>query len=408
MRTDHWSCDSGWLGPRLAVVHAGSRVLAVAAIASAIGCYDLPAAQRASACAPQDGHAANLADAVEVSIDTGAADVASDTARTETCANGIDDDLDGLIDEECPCVAGATQRCFTGPEHHAGIGTCAFGAQRCLATASGTAWTECEGQQLARAEVRDGLDNDCDGHVDETFTCVGTMEESCFHGAASLLGVGACRAGRVTCESAFVPDAPPSWIRRSQVCEGEVLPSAEVCDRIDNDCNGRVDDIPERCDGIDNDCDGVVDNGCPMEVPGITRVFQRFGSGGSAIWSGSERSMFVIVNQANRCPDGQVAVELLDRRVVCAPAPSVTCGKGEQLDYDQSRGWQCVDCALVVQFGHLFDFERVCASDVRLNCWEGTTPTFVETRRRWECRPRCDNGEYDLVTIEGRLVCIPC
>jgi hypothetical protein len=84
------------------------------------------------------------------------------------------------------------------------------------------------------------------------------------------------------------------------VCVGEVGPSAEVCDNLDNDCDGTVDAInrgttcgegectgntgtetctagtwggdtcdplagatTETCDGsLDENCDGVVDDGC--------------------------------------------------------------------------------------------------------------------------------------------------
>jgi len=53
-----------------------------------------------------------------------------------------------------------------------------------------------------------------------------------------------------------------------QVCQGEVFPTAEVCDGADNDCDGQTDEFlpgccrptgPEVCDGYDNDCNGLVD-----------------------------------------------------------------------------------------------------------------------------------------------------
>ncbi len=84
----------------------------------------------------------------------------------ETC-DGTDNNCDGLTDEGCACIDGTTQPC--GPD----IGACRAGVQRCVA---GQWETDCVGAVPPGAELcGDGIDNDCNGFVDET--CLGTDDE---------------------------------------------------------------------------------------------------------------------------------------------------------------------------------------------------------------------------------------
>lgn len=86
------------------------------------------------------------------------------TPSTETCDDGFDDDLDGLVDEGCPCMTGTTQSCFTGSRLHAGLGICALGTQLCEGTTEFGTWGACEGSIEPRAELcGNGIDEDCDG-----------------------------------------------------------------------------------------------------------------------------------------------------------------------------------------------------------------------------------------------------
>ena len=134
----------------------------------------------------------------------------------ETC-NGVDDDCNGWVDDGFP---GLGTFCFSG------IGGCAAGGW-VVCDADGTG-THCSGVELpAERERCDGGDNDCDGTVDEDFPEKGSV---------CTAGVGAClTTGFYRC-SPF--DA-----------------YATLCNAYPNP------PVAETCNGIDDDCDGVIDDG---------------------------------------------------------------------------------------------------------------------------------------------------
>jgi len=142
-------------------------------------------------------------------------------------------------------------------------------------------------QSNGGVEVCDGLDNDCDGDIDEGFDADGdgftTCENDCDDTDAAINPDAAevcdiCENDCVDTDAAINPDA------------------AEVCDGIDNDCDGDIDegfdadgdgfticendcadtdaainpDAAEVCDGLDNDCDGVIDEGYDADGDGFT------------------------------------------------------------------------------------------------------------------------------------------
>jgi hypothetical protein len=110
-------------------------------------------------------------------------------ARDNDC-DGRDDDLDA--GQGCACRVGDTRACYSGARLSRGVGICTDGVQSCLP--DGTGWGPCDGEVLPQAEQCNGLDDNCNGEVDDSVVGVGL---DC------TVGLGVCaRSSIAVCDPA--------------------------------------------------------------------------------------------------------------------------------------------------------------------------------------------------------------
>jgi Notch-like protein len=232
----------------------------------------------------QDGGSGSLGFGGPGPSSAGADDGADDGSGDDGSGDGSDGDGDGSggasdgsggMVPMGSCEVGESEDCYSGPAGTADVGACASGTASC----EDGMWGACTGEVLPGAESCNGVDDDCNGTVDDGVDGGGM----CSTGMP-----GACADGTMSCSGGVA------------ACNPVVGPSAEACDNVDNDCNGQTDEGnpggggacttglqgicsagtnacsggaivcqqnqqagAEACgDGQDNDCNGQTDEGC--------------------------------------------------------------------------------------------------------------------------------------------------
>ena len=241
--------------------------------------------------------------------------------RAEIC-NGLDDDCDGQVDEnlqtDCyeppPGYVDPLGRSTIAFQASKNFGVCRPGIQVCQRNPDGSyAMSSCGGQVLPAAETCNGLDDDCNGAIDD-----GIAPVACYDGPPSTANVGECRNGTQVCQGgSFGAPAGAGFVPGA--CGGQVLPKAEIC--TDSGGPGGA---------KDDDCDGLVNNGCTC-TPGVTPDQTCF-SGPGTVGQGICRAGIQTCGEGGNWSacNGEVVANLL------APEPCTTT-----VAYDPTADWNC-------------------------------------------------------------------
>ena len=146
------------------------------------------------------------------------------TGNTVEVCNGVDDDCDGQVDEDDPSLGNPCD----GPDRdecEEGVIVCSGGVLVCTDTTGNT------------VEVCNGVDDDCDGQVDEDDPSLGNPCDGPDRDE--------CEEGVIVCSGGVL------------VCTDTTGSNREVCNGVDDDCDGQIDEddpsLGDPCDGSDSD-----------------------------------------------------------------------------------------------------------------------------------------------------------
>ena len=259
---------------------------------------------------------------------------------TEVC-DGRDNDCDGVIDGiSRACYPAGTPGCNLATGMCQGI--CLLGTQTCPRLnqpASSNSFGACMGAVTPQTEICNGLDDDCNGIVDD-------VPGGCGNSCIPMPEI--CNGRDDNCNG-IVDDNPmgendPCWTFPPPAMPnvGPCRPGHQHCINGMFQCQGQIGPTPEICDGIDNDCDGMIDNGatCPPMYACINGACQPACSGGE--FPCAPDRICVDPNTHQQCTGNLSGC-------YCLPSPCATmqCPAGQRCVVTGTTG-MCVDpCANV-------------------------------------------------------------
>jgi len=291
--------------------------------------------------------------------------------KTEEC-NGLDDDCDGVRD-------GMSESCYTFPSgctqdpltlQWTCVGFCKAGLRTCTATQVASVWTgvwgNCLGEVGPATEVCNGLDDDCDGTIDEDAECPGGSQ--CINGACSP----PCGSGEFVC------------------------PKGQLC--VDGWC------VKDPCDWVACEAQGWVCKGGTCIDPCENKTCSKFENcvKGACVDSS-------CYSPSNKCPAGEVCVQGVCVDDPCASAGCAAdefCSNGQCIKLCDSL--HCKEgkelCVLVQEGGKIVAkcVEDPCAAQ---QCGTGficENGKCVDDKCRYK---KCDSGE---ACVGGICVTDPC
>lgn len=236
------------------------------------------------------------------------ASIVSGSIVFETC-NGLDDDCDGDNDEDfaidVACDDGELGACL-------GTGTTA-----CNGSGDGVTCVIADPGQSPQTEICDGVDNDCNGLVDEGLDCLPPCVPT---------GAEVCDGVDNDCNGVIDDDDPALGDMCGQTDMGRCEYGTYACIAGMLECIGEVSPGMEICNGLDENCDGAIDEMAPC--PAETACVQ----GGCRIECGGGEFS---------CPPGFNCVDAADGRY-CVPGPCINCLPGEACINDMCVN-QCAD-----------------------------------------------------------------